>query len=455
MFSNIYGYTLIATISLSLLTACGGGSSSTSVSAPGPSNNTPIAKVDTSIIDANVKEEINISAEPSYDSDGDVLTYQWNIDNKPNDSQAIINASNTKILKFIPDVPGTYTLSLTVNDGKNTNSTTIIVQAISDGLKSIKLNFAPDSAVYTRGLDKLLIVNKQLDNLAIIDPTSKTIQNIRVPDSIISVQLSPNGKLAAVLLDGQVNLVDIAQAKTIQMRTTGGQQTDVFITDEGIAYVIGQKGGQWVTPSVTKINMYTGDTTEHNNSVFYGTQKGIYASKINKVFLEEFGLSPADIDFFKLDATTGDVIATGDSPYHGDYNVGEKLWLNNSQELLFTNAGTYFYTSSLKYAGTLLRDSGKILSLSSSANDEELLVLQADYNALNSYNDYSTYPINYTALTGFNFKERQFFDFPKVDGQQSYGISLFHSSTDHQVAIVQTGSNQKNAAGISYYVITR
>lgn len=453
MFSKIYGYTLVATISLSLLTACGGGSSSTSTSAP--SNTTPVAKVDTSFVNANTKEEINVSAEPSYDSDGDVLTYQWSIDNKPNGSQAVINASNVKILNFTPDLPGTYTLSLTVSDGKNTNSKTIIVQAISDGLKSIKLNFSPDSAVYSRGLDKLLIVNKQLDNLAIIDPTSKTIENIRVPDSIISVQLSPNGKLAAVLLDGQVNLVDIAQAKTIQMRTTGGQQTDAFITDEGIAYAIGQKGGQWVTPSVTKINMYTGDKTEYNNSAFYGTQKGVYASKLNKVFLEEFGISPADIDFFTLDAMTGNVITTGDSPYHGDYNVGNKLWLNNSQELVFTNAGTYFYTSSLKYAGTLLRDSGQLLSLSSSANDEELLVLQSDYNALNSYDDYSTYPISYTALTGFNFKEKQVFDFPKINGQQSYGISLFHSSTDHQVAIVQTGSNKENAAGISYYVITR
>ncbi len=418
-------------------------------------NTAPVAITDKTFITGSTEEAITVSADLSFDEDGDTLSYQWNIDSQPTGSKAVIGTPNANILNFIPDVAGTYALSLTVSDGKNTNTTAFTVHALSDVAQSIKLNFAPDSAVYSHGLDKLLVVNKALNNLAIIDPFSKVIKNVKLPDTIVSVQLSPNGKLAAVLLDGQVNLIDIAQAKTIHMRTTGGQHTDVFVTDAGMVYVIGQEGGQWVEPSVTRINMYTGDTADYANYAFYGTQKGVYASKINKVFLEEFGLSPSDIDFFKLDPASGDVTATGDSPYHGDYEVGTKLWLNSHQDLIFTNAGTYFYTSTLKYAGRFLKSPVNLLALSSSSNDDELLVLQGQFKIVDYYNSYLAYPSSYTALTGFNFKEKHEFKFPTVESQQSYGISLFHSSTDHHVALVQTGSDQENASGISYYVITR
>jgi hypothetical protein len=53
----------------------------------------------------------------SMDPDGQMLTYAWTISNAPQGSTAMIMGADMAQATFVPDVEGTYTVTLVVNDG--------------------------------------------------------------------------------------------------------------------------------------------------------------------------------------------------------------------------------------------------------------------------------------------------------------------------------------------------
>ena len=61
---------------------------------------------------------VQLDASQSSDVDDDLLTYQWEITEKPNGSNASIYDELQVKASFIPDIPGDYSIRLIVNDGK-------------------------------------------------------------------------------------------------------------------------------------------------------------------------------------------------------------------------------------------------------------------------------------------------------------------------------------------------
>jgi len=59
---------------------------------------------------------INLDGSTSYDADGDPLLYQWEITAKPDGSQASLSSTQSTTTSCVPDVPGDYSVRLTVTD---------------------------------------------------------------------------------------------------------------------------------------------------------------------------------------------------------------------------------------------------------------------------------------------------------------------------------------------------
>ncbi|MFD2367166.1 DUF4214 domain-containing protein [Pseudoduganella sp. GCM10020061] len=371
------------------------------------------------------------------------LTYSWTIVARPVGSTAQLLNPGTALPTFTPDKVGAYTMSLAVSDSKSsaTSSMTVNVHPAS-------LAFAPLDARYSRGLDKIITVSTNPNALKIVDPFSEAVSSVSLPAGVKSFNLSPNGKLAIVLHESVASLVDLEAGTLVKSFATGGSHTDAFLTDAAIAYFIGQSGGQWVRPSVVYFNARTGQdvTLPESNymGMFYGSQYGIYAPTKNKVFLMSHGLSPADINFFTINPVNNEVIDMGDSPYHGDYYMATPLFLSETEDILFTSMGNYFYTADLRYAGTFSLQSN-VLSLSNSAARDETLVLSGWTNS---------YPSRYHRFTGALFFLDAVYDLPVIEGKQSYGIKIWHSADGRRVALVQTGSSVQNGAGVRYYIVT-
>ena len=66
---------------------------------------------------AEIDEEVTLDARATTDPDGDPMTYQWRVIERPTGSTAIISDLTLRLASFTPDVAGTYTIRFYADDG--------------------------------------------------------------------------------------------------------------------------------------------------------------------------------------------------------------------------------------------------------------------------------------------------------------------------------------------------
>lgn len=122
---------LLASVSLALLLgACGGGGDGGKDTGPGGANIPPVASAGAAQ-SASINTIVTLDGSQSSDANGDVLGYAWTLTDKPAGSNAVLANPAFAKAGFIPDLAGSYTAMLVVNDGKpnGTSSATITVKA--------------------------------------------------------------------------------------------------------------------------------------------------------------------------------------------------------------------------------------------------------------------------------------------------------------------------------------
>lgn len=120
---------------ITLLSACGGGSSDSvqevTTPAPSPQNTAPIA-------DAGDNQQtllgntVQLSGEDSSDADGDALTFQWRVINKPDASNYTLPDTDNETFDFTPDSLGVFELGLIVNDGVLDSSEDTVMVTVNE-----------------------------------------------------------------------------------------------------------------------------------------------------------------------------------------------------------------------------------------------------------------------------------------------------------------------------------
>ncbi len=97
-------------------------------------NQAPVANAGSAQI-GEQSYDITLDGSASYDPDGDPLAYTWSFVSKPNGSAATLSDPQAIKPTFTPDIPGTYTLQLVVND-HFANSGPSVVTITATPLKS-------------------------------------------------------------------------------------------------------------------------------------------------------------------------------------------------------------------------------------------------------------------------------------------------------------------------------
>lgn len=417
----------------------------------------PVAVVDRTQVTTLVGGAVQLSAAMSFDEDGDTLAYQWSVDARPAGSTAGAGTPAAAATSFVPDVPGTYVLAVRVSDGRAAATAFVTVRALAQVASSAALSFRPLQARYSTGLDRLVMTSATPDALRVADPFTGVIASVALPAAATSLQLSADGKLALVLHDGAFSLVDLQTLALLRTAATGGAQTDGFVTNAGLAYLIGQAGGQFSTDKVAVFNARTGDRIDQpaiaGSATFYGTQRGILAAGLKRAFFLSEGLSPGDIGFFDI-GSNNLVSGSGDSPYHGDYPMMAPFYLAGDESLLFTAFGTYFRTGDLRYGGRLA-GINTMLGFTHSAAAQEALALPAMPSSATSYPFPPDYPAAYKRYAGPLLLPDTDLALPLLNGAQAYGMGIFHSANGSHVVLVQTGTAAQDGVGASYHVIVR
>ncbi|UXH78091.1 PKD domain-containing protein [Roseateles amylovorans] len=419
-------------------------------------NDAPVVVLDHTRVTVELGGTVSATAALSYDGDGDALTYQWQLDARPAGSTATIANATTPAMSLVPDVAGVYQATVSVSDGRTTVLRAVEIRALASIASQVQLGFTPGEARYDSGLDKIVVTSQGPTALRLIDPFTGVTQSVGLPAAVKNYSLSPNGLLAVVLHEGLASLVDLQTLTVVRTFTTFGAQTDAFVDDGGFVSLIG--GNQWVSPAITMINGRTGDVVDTASGypgTFWGTQYGVIAGKLNKVFVLSQGLSPADISYYGFDPVTHKFTGSGESPYHGDFAMATPMFLSEVQDQLFTAGATFYRTSDLRYMGRLSGVTRGIYSLSNNtALDETLALEPASGASYQGVNYIGTYASVYKRFTTSLQLPQPDLSLPMIAGVQSYGVKVFHSVTGRHVLLVQTGSATPGA-GTGYYVITR
>ncbi|MEY2875777.1 MAG: hypothetical protein RLZZ373_3148 [Pseudomonadota bacterium] len=415
-------------------------------------NYPPVAALDRTQASVLVGQSVSATAAASVSQSGKPLSYQWAVDARPPGSVAPLSSPTSAALSFTPDVAGTYTLTVKVTEGSVSSIASLTITASTPVPGTVQLGYAPLLASYSPSLGLAVIVSTTPNALHLVHPVTSSDTTIALPAAVKGLNLSPNGRLAAVLHEGSVSLIDLQTATLLRSSASGGAQTEALVSDAGLVYLTGQTGGQWLTPGFTVLDGRTGVTVQTYNSFasLYGSTRAILASGVGKVFTLSLGLSPSQLYGHTVDPATGLLGTSQGSPYWGDYAMGAPFWLSGDQTLLFTSAGTYFRTSDLTYAGTL---GSAVASVSHSATAQEAVALSP--TTLYFYSGPLTYPAVYKRYSGALLYPQPDMPLPTVYGAPSYGRQIFHAADDKLVMLVQTGSAQSDASGLQFYLLKR
>ncbi|MBU49602.1 MAG: hypothetical protein CL920_12980 [Deltaproteobacteria bacterium] len=203
-------------------------------------NDPPTAKV-TAPSKAVVGEKVKISASESDDPDGDYLIFTWEL-TAPSGSSATVSDPKAENTTFTPDVVGTYTLKVTVNDQSN--------DAVTSDEVTISVTAAPNDKPFAdAGPDQKVAPGTKVDFNG---------SNSRDPDGDDikykwTFKTKPNGSKA--------EFADATLDKpSFQPDATGRYEIELVVTDDkGLAsdpdtVVVDVLNGWDLTPSLDKMD---------------------------------------------------------------------------------------------------------------------------------------------------------------------------------------------------------
>lgn len=335
------------------------------------------------------------------------------------------------------------------------NHNDVIEQNVS--VKTIKeISFRPELSEYSASLDKIIAYDQSLATLNIVNRLTGTTVRIPLSDFAEVIKLSPNGKRAIVIHPNHISYIDLEKGQLLKTFPNEGPYTDGFLTDQGIGFFLGVKDSQASSKGVVKLDLNNAVKEiqlDSNNFGFFSELKGIYSEKTNKIIFTYFGVSPRDLISIDLDKTSTNAISTKDSPYHGDYPIGGKLFFDQKHEYVYSSEGTYFYAANLNYGGRIkmLQDTF-IISLIQDKSVNDLRVLPAVYGTWEQ--ELYSYVPGYLKYSGYGYGIVTPLNLPKINGVQSYGIKLFQTADNKTLALVQIGSSLPYAANLKYYILT-
>lgn len=296
-------------------------------------NQAPVAKVTDQ--DAVQNTVVTLDGSASSDPDNDALNYQWYMESAPEGSTAKLSSTTSSSPTFTPDMLGTYSFQLKVNDGtanSATVSTSVKVHAKIDQLK-----YSVVDAEFSTAKDRIIIASTNPNQLHIYDPITLADQTIALADVPTSVSVSPDGFYAVVGMDKKVAYADLNQATLLKTIDVSAKVLDLVFADNGYAYAFPKADG---VEGIYSINLDKGsvvvDPSTKTRTATLAKLR-VKSNGITSLYGVAGGVSPSMLE--KFDISSGTAKFSG---MKGMEDACGNLWVAADGATILTACGKLF-----------------------------------------------------------------------------------------------------------------
>ena len=337
-------------------------------------NEAPVVEIATTERNVIVGAEFRLDARGTTDADGHELSFSWRVTALPEESN-IPTAFDGPLHRVSLDTQGTYVFELEVDDGYESASATLAIDATVYTV--FPLSHAITDAEYDPTGERIIALAS--DRLVTIRPDGSQV-SVALPTRGKAVSVSPDGAFAAVGHDGWVSHVDLDAMLVLATHGVPANLGDVVIDGDGFAHGFPDTG-QWV--AIHSVDLASGALRRtHEGFIRDRTRARLHPSG-TKIYGADNGLAPSDIERYSI--MDGAVSYDYDSPYHGDFAFCGKIWYDPLGKVILSPCGVVVYATQdhandMSFAMRLENLGGRIRHAASSAFDGLWYVAEQDGN---------------------------------------------------------------------------
>jgi hypothetical protein len=242
------------------------------------------------------------------------------------------------------------------------------------------LPFEVADAQYSRGLDRVIMVSVNPNQLVVYDPLQQQVTGtVALPLPPANVSVSPDGLHAAVGHNAWISYIDLTKPTLVKTIGIGCDVLEALIGSGDYIYALPRRD-QWTKIYVAQIS--TGaDVTPSTYYSFYAGTRGRITSDGTTLYAAQNGISPDHMQRF--DVSSGMPKYQYDWQYHGTYYTGGDVWFSEDNQRIFARSGGVFRISSVQsldmsYNGQL---AGSIVSVAHSKSANRVFAVPATSTA--------------------------------------------------------------------------
>lgn len=286
---------------------------------------------------ANTLDAFPLDRAASQDSDHDGYPDSWNTGRSQADSTSGLT------LDAYPNDSACHLV--TDGDGTNCDYNRVIPAFIPD-----KIVGDGSGIIYLLSSDNYRVYRWSMAAHGYISPLVVGSEQAINAISPTLMEYSPaHGRLYFGYENGNATYIDLAQTNGAESSFATIAQAVRGIGAAGDKVLLQDPSGAWATHYIYDSSGHLLDSKEWN----YYSRAYAWDASLNRIYFFRDDMSPDDLHYEQLDPVSGEIVASGETPYHGNYQIAAPILVSPDGNSVLIGSGDIYAADTLVWKKAL------------------------------------------------------------------------------------------------------